>query len=325
MNFSLLILLLSCPLIGVSQYAPFDSIDVVSGGYSLLVLTSESDRSTLRDSLGEFFVSDIEVLKELKKHWHFTEKAPLYACGYHYTIRLCKDGKEVDGFSVNLNCHTLCRNRDCYQFDNNLLRLLIGKTQKLHAEFRSLPLKDARDYLQSIRNDSLLIYAPDPLWMKYEGSFEFTYQYPEGTQAYFPSLEDEIDENLLQYTSDSILEKLEQELVGAYPNEPFELQEYGGSLNSITVKVYSNKSLEERFDLHPREAYQDWEFLDTRFGTYWKSPPMQVSEEVIDQTLEEKAESPKEIDTEKEPRRGWLLIAIISVLAILVVVAKRYV
>lgn len=263
------ILLFLLPLSIFSQYAPLENLDLETGEYYILAMFSESDPNSLRDSLGEFYIKDIQVLKELKELWKFDQEAPLYACGYHYKILICRNGKSIDNFYINLNCNTLCNNGNCYNFDNNKLRMLFGKTKTFFTEHKSCSIKEGREYLKYIQGDSNLIYAPNPLWMKYEGYFEFTYTYPNGTEAYYPEYEEKIDLSLLKYTKDTVFATLSKQIMETYPNENFELKDYGGSITEIIMRVTSNKSLERKFNLYERVRYNKWEYFKPSFITYW--------------------------------------------------------
>jgi hypothetical protein len=258
----------------LGQFRPLDSLDLESGEYYVLAKFSESDPNSLRDSLGEFYINDIEILKEIRDVWNFTQESPFYACGYHYSFLICKNGESINGFSVNLNCNTLSSNNGSYNFESEQLRFLKDKIQHFYKETKNLDIEDSRNYLNSIRDDSNLIYAPNPIWMEYEGDFKFTYNYPEGTQWYWPESEDKVNPDLLKYTTDSILVKLRRLIKNKYPNEAFELNDAGGSLKTVIVEVTSNKSLEEKFDLYERTDSQKWDDFNTRFTTYWTEKPI---------------------------------------------------
>jgi len=253
------------------QYQPLKELNLETGEYTVLAIFSESDESTLRDSLGEWYIDDVQLLRELETVWTFKKEAPFYACGYHYSIRICKNGREVDVFWVNLNCGTLVHDNKSYKFDNNKLRYLLDKKkERFIRRSHLLGIKEARAYVDSIQGNEALIYAPTPDWMKYEGTFEFTYNYPKGKEVYFPEFEKRIDKKKLQYSTDSVLTRIEEEIRKAYPGEAFFLEDVGGSLTEIFVKVTSNKSLEEKFNLYTRTEYDAWEHFKPRFEVYWK-------------------------------------------------------
>lgn len=301
MKLSCTLLLLLIASIGFGQYQPLDSLDLESGDYCVLAIFSESDPSALRDSLGEFYINDIDVLKEINNIWKFEQKAPFYACGYHYDVLICKNGEAIDDFSINLNCNTLCAEGGCYDFDNDKLRFLLGKTQTFHKESKRTTIEKGRNYLNSIRNDSNLIFAPHPIWMEYEGDFEFTYHYPEGVEKYYPDFEEEIDSALLKFSEDSILSGLKKQIQDKYPQEVFDLRDVGGSSSYMSVRVTSNKSLEEKFDLFERTKYQEWEYFKPRFRTYWTKKVAQ-----------------KAMDSNKAKNKNYLWIAVTVILALII-------
>jgi len=306
-TFHTLILLLIA-LICFGQYQPLDSFDLESGDYYVLAIFSESDPSSLRDSLGEFYVHDVNILKELNDLWKFQQEAPFYACGYHYDILICKNGEAIDGFSINLNCNTLCADGGCYDFDNDKLRFLLGKTQTFYKESKRTTIEKGRNYLNSIRNDSNLIFAPHPIWMGYEGEFNFIYDYPEGVEKYYPDFEEEIDSSLLKFSEDSILLRLKKQIQNKYPQETFELHDVGGSSTYMFVEVTSNKSLEEKFDLFRRTKHQKWKYFKPRFRTYWTK---KVAKKVI------------ESDKPKSKNYLWIGVTVILALIIGLIIRKQ--
>jgi hypothetical protein len=253
------------------QYQPLKELNLETGEYTVLATFLESDKSSLRDSLREWYMDDIQLLKDLQSVWTFDEEAPHYACGYHYSIRICKNGREVDEFRVNLNCGTVVHDDKSYKFDSNKLRYLLDKKKGRFIRRRHLMgIEEARRYVDSIQGNKALIYAPMPDWIKYEGTFEFTYHYPKGKEAYFPELEDRIDTEKLQYSEDSVLVRIETEMKKAYPEETFIIESFGGSLTEIFIRITCNKSLEEKFNLYPRTEYDTWEHFKPRFEVYWK-------------------------------------------------------
>ena len=65
-NFTTLFLLISAfGMIG--QTAVFKDYNFDDGGYSILGIYSESDRSSLQDSMREFYTDDITILKQFQK------------------------------------------------------------------------------------------------------------------------------------------------------------------------------------------------------------------------------------------------------------------
>jgi len=104
--------------------------DFDKGGYYLLGTFSESDHNGLRDTLGEFYTDDISVLNQFKQEWIFDKPSPFYACGYHYTVYICKNGLEVESFAINLNCNMISTDKGFFYFDTQKLRMFIGKLKK---------------------------------------------------------------------------------------------------------------------------------------------------------------------------------------------------
>jgi len=153
----------------------FQEYDFSQGGYALVGTITESDRSGLRDSLGEFFTDDPALLEEFKSTWVFTKESPRYACGYHYKIKLVRGGEELAGFRINLNCNEIVTdNYEAYFFDAQLLRCFLGRLKRRPVECAAvfLSLEAGRAGVDSIcRNDSALLYMPQPKWLKTDGLF----------------------------------------------------------------------------------------------------------------------------------------------------------
>ncbi len=249
-----------CPTVKV-----FDKYDFSKGGYYILgIKYMEGDRSRLADSIGEFYTNDIAILNEFKQTWVFRQPSPKYACGYHFKVRLCRNGKTLEDFNININCNEIVHNNSSgsgyYYFDNNKLRRFKGRMKQPSGVSKKFSTaQEARAYYKSIINDSLLILAPEEDWMTSEGMFAFDYKFKEGCKdCYLKDAE--------------YLRLFKQKIQQAYPGEPFTLAEYGGSMEEVTVQVVCNKSLYDKFTLYPIGFYK-WRAWDLGYYTYWKKKP----------------------------------------------------
>ena len=254
------LLLLSSAVFGQTQL--LGKYDFEKGGYCLLGLRSSSDRNGLADSIGEFYTDDIKVLNAIKKEWTFKKPSPKYACGYHYTVIICKKGQEIESFSINLNCNEIATNRGYFYFDASKLRMFKSNFKK---PFRKVEmpttLTEARNYRTQILSKPTLIYTPDPIWIKYEGTFKFTFVCAKGSG-------DCLD------NEKKILAELTSEIAKKYPGEKFEIEGRGGSSEDLIVEVKCNRSLADKFKLYKRDLeYDKWESFSINFSTYWTIKP----------------------------------------------------
>jgi hypothetical protein len=243
-----------------AQVQLFKDFDFNSGEYSILGIFSESDRNTLRDSLGEFYTDDTAILNQFKNTWIFDQPGKRYACGYHYSLFVCKNGVKVQGFSINLNCEEIIGDEALFHFDANLLRQFYGKLKKPHKrKTQFTAIQTAKDEFHRIIKDTSLILSFQPDWLRFEGSFRFTYHCQSGTQ------------NCL--SSDSIMtEFVRQQITAKYPTEAFELYSIGGSLNTIEFGIKCNESLSKQFDLFERNFnyFGKWSPFSLKLESYWK-------------------------------------------------------
>ena len=153
---NIILLLLTVATYGQKQI--FKKYDFNKEGYYLLGAFSASDESTLQDSIGEFYTDDISILNKFKKDWIFKEPGKRYACGYHYDIFICKQGKILESFSINLNCNEIVTDKGYFYFDPDLLRQFYGKLKKPY--FKKLSFNtiiEARAYRTEILKDTTLI------------------------------------------------------------------------------------------------------------------------------------------------------------------------
>ncbi|WP_041251999.1 hypothetical protein [Flavobacterium indicum] len=232
--------------------------DFDKGGYYLIGVRSESDRNGLADSLGEFYTDDIRILNAIKKEWTFKKPSPKYACGYHYEVVICKNGLELESFSINLNCNEIVSDNGYFYFETRQLRMFKDSFKKpFRKQEKFTSLTDARNYRKNILNDTTLILTPTPTWTKYEGTFEFTYVCPKGSK-------DCLD------NEEKLLKKLTEEIKLKYPGEEFELEGRGGSSSDLFVEVKCNKTLADKFCLYKRDLeFDKWEPYNLWFYTFW--------------------------------------------------------
>ena len=234
--------------------------DFNKGGYYILGTFSESDRNGLQDSLGEFYTNDISVLNQLKKEWTFKKPSPQYACGYHYIVYICRNGKEIESFGINLNCNEIATSKGFFFFDTKKLRMFYDKLKKPFRESSNFTsVTDARNYRTKILSDSSLIMTFTPDWTKYEGTFDFKYKCKTGTKACIEK-------------KDSLINMMKKEIMKQYPDENFELSVRGESMNEIEQTVSCNKTLSDRFNLYVRDTssyFGKWEPYELTLTTYW--------------------------------------------------------
>ncbi len=253
-----IIVLIFTTSISFGQKQLLKKYDFDKGGYYLLGIHSASDRNGLADSLGEFYTDDPKILSAIKEEWIFKKPGMNYACGYHYIILICKDGLELERFSINLNCHEIVSDMGSFYFDPQKLRMFKDDFKWVLTQRKTFTLvSDARNYRDSVLRDTNLIMTPTPTWTKFEGSFYFTYDILKRNYDF----EDE---------DDKLLAKLTEEIKLKYPEEQFELENAGGSSSELTVLVNCNKSLSDKFSLYRRIIYDKWKPFDLYFCTYWK-------------------------------------------------------
>lgn len=258
------LLVFSCAVFLWSNASAEDAVQLLKnydfgeGGYSILgTVEAESDYNGLADSLGSFYTDSIPVLNQFKSEWIFDKPGGHYACGYHYEVYICKNGVALENFSINLNCNEIVSKKGFFYFDPQKLRVFMGKVKMPFAkyyEFQSLP--EARKSREKILEDSSLIMISTPVWVYFEGYFQFTYACKAKKNCSFENQKKEI----------------ETQIKKAYPDEPFELEDAGGSSEMIIVEIKCNKSLSDKFSLFEREYEYSgaWHPYSLTLEAYWR-------------------------------------------------------
>lgn len=241
----------------IGQVEPLKKFDFSTGDYYLLGFSwGGSDENDLAKELGEWYTDDINVLEEFKTKWTFVELGKKYACGYHYEVHLCIDGKSVKEFLINLNCNEIVTDEGYFYFETDKLASLKDKLKKPTRKFQSFDsIDDARNYHQEILKNDSLIWTPNPEWLIFEGSFSFSYE-----------CEDKAIDCL--DNEKKILQDLYREINVKYPNEKFELGGGGGSNTDLFVDVKCNKSLAGKFDLYAK-GWNKWKANRLELRSYW--------------------------------------------------------
>lgn len=239
-----------------SAVAPLSEFNFEQGGYSIIGIRSESDQSSLFDSLGEFITQDISILNEFKNTWKFDVLGHKYACGYHYQVSVCKSGKALKSFWINLNCNEIVWEGNYYYFDNQKLRQFIGR-MKRPRELNANPsaLREAREEVNKLLKDSNLIFIRTDEWMNYEGQFEFIYEYKNEKES-----NKDFNEWVLYF---------ERQIKSKYPNDEFVITWRGLSKERMELLVTCNKSLYDKFTLYPVSDNHKWEYFNRFYFTYW--------------------------------------------------------
>jgi len=192
------------------QVRVFDNYNFDTEEYTLIGTWAHSDKSGLQDTLKEFYTTDRNILNEFKKEWIFNDSSPFYACGYHYFVHICKNGKSIEDFAINLNCNMISTPNGYFYFDSEKLRRFIGrlnKPKRSRKEFETI--EKGRVFIDSILSNSKLLLTPIPDWTNYEGEFEFIY----------PCTDLKKKESCFD-KKDEIILKLTKEIKEKYPGEP---------------------------------------------------------------------------------------------------------
>lgn len=232
------------------------------GGYYMLGVFSTGERNVLRDSLGEFYTDEVEILNQFKKEWIFTEPGKKYTCGYHYKIYICKEGLILEEFVVNLNCNEIVSNQGSFYFETNKLKMFYEKLKMpVKKQKNFLTISEARRYRNEILKNKRLIMTPTPMWTKYEGTIQFKYECPNTSK-------DCTNENNIEST----LTQLRVDIKELHSDEQFELINKGNSLTSIFIEIRCNNSLLEKFKLYKRdtdEYFGKFHRYHLSLTTYW--------------------------------------------------------
>lgn len=237
----------------------FAAHDFAAGRYSLVGLLDSRPRHPIQKQLGNFYVDDPALLATMRSEWRAGAEAPFYACGYHYTILLTRDGEVVESLAINLEteCGTVVGNSGSHRFDTALLTRHAARYREPVIEQRDFAsLAEARTYLAKAETDPRLLLAPHPVWRDYDGYFRFMMPCP--GHGF-----DDVKVAACIAAARSAIE-------AKYPGEKFELDESGSQGDDIMVEMKSRKPLHDRFDLY--EDYWEWRNYDPVLVLYRKQP-----------------------------------------------------
>lgn len=248
-----------------AQYRPFEKYNFDEGDYTLIGVFVHHKDHAVQKKVGEFYTSDIEVLKAIQKTWNFPRKQAMHACGYHYNILLLNNGEKVESLSINLECNEIITEKGSRYFDPSVMTNISNRVNKLITqsdEFASI--QEAREYWQRIKQDENFVYALRPEWLDFEGRFRFRVQCPEGITDCYMSGRDE-----------AVLESVRKKISTTYPSEKFEIRTSGGTSDGEAfIEIKCDKSLESKFDVYDRwnkDAFGRWAPFHLALRSYWKN------------------------------------------------------
>lgn len=247
-----------------AQYRPFDKYDFDEGGYALIGVFENYSDHPVQKSVGEFYTDDVALLNEIKRVWSFPREQVMHACGYHYHVMLIRHGTKVNELSINLECNEVVTALGSRVFDSSLLTKFSSRLQKLVSRSEEFPsIEKAREYWTRIKQDQNFVYAYEPQWLEYEGSFQFQVQCPAEDPNCYMSGRDE-----------SLLAEVRKKITVAFPEEKFEIRSTGGTSDGEAfVEIKCNKSLEAKFDIYDRwngEGFGRWKPFHLELRSYWK-------------------------------------------------------
>ena len=232
--------------------------DFEKGGFSIVGTIWHGQRHELQKALGDFYVDDVQVLKELQKKWVTEKRSPFYKCGYHYRVFIIEDRKERESFLINVEkgCNTVVTDYGSFYFDpfkissfKEKLRNPIIKQE--HFEF----YQEGRDYLQSLsENENFLLYLK-PDWIDHDGEFYFV---AECQEIGFRS-------SVVQECLSNIKERISSK----YPGLNYNLKHTGAVFGKLLIKMECNEEFYNRFSLY--EIYTEYKPYPLELTVYFKS------------------------------------------------------
>jgi hypothetical protein len=228
----------------------FEKYNFTSGQYAVIGITWGEQRHKIQNELGNFYTDDIAILEGLKQQWITDDPSPIFACGYHYTIYLLKDGKQVESFSLNLEegCNTIATEHGHYFFDPNKLAAFIDKFKKPRVERKLFETPaEGRTYIKSLSGRADVLMAITPDWAEYDGEFRFY------TACNFGNY----DSTLMR----QCLNQVENQISKKYLGEKFALDEAGSMSgkgeSKLMIEMKCSKGLYDKFDVYKKE----WEWI----------------------------------------------------------------
>ncbi len=233
--------------------------DFQKGHYYLLGLAARQDpdlKGTAADTLFNFYSDDKALLNEIRKEWIFKERNNLLGCGFTYSVLLCRDGKRVSQFDINLECDEIQMDeRSVYYFKQEKLTRYLKRFRKEPGMNRKVftELSAGRKYLDSMRKAKETIYASGGEWERFEGSFDFSYDFINDSE---------------REEHESVVAAIEQKIKRTYPGEPFTIFAYGLGPEDMDLRVTCNESLFQKFNLYQRKW--KWEPFKVAVSAFWQ-------------------------------------------------------
>ncbi len=241
--------LLLLPVSIIAQNSILENFPFAEGGYTMLgKATTVPTSMEWKDSMEYWYVEDIKLLQQFKKELIFPSRMVEVTDSSRCHISICKAGKSLAYFNMKIDLDQL----NTKQYLNpNKFKPAVFKTVSFDT------LSAARTYLNTIFADQNLLCVDNPDLLQFEGSFIFEYNCLDEFGGCFGQQE-------------KIIAFLTEKINRAYPNEPFELAESGGTKVELFVQVKCNYSLSEKFDLYYRVNDISWTPYSLRLNSFWK-------------------------------------------------------
>jgi hypothetical protein len=239
----------------------FKEYNFSEDGFTLLFVQNQPylvDQNNNSSDLINYYTDDISILNNIKNNWIFSKSEVMYACGYSFTIYLCKNKKIIDTFYINLDCEQICTKLGCYSFNKNyFFKIQNSLTKAITKSDKFSTLEKGRKIQADYIKLNNLITTDLPDWLKYEGEFDFQYL----------CLKD--DGNCF-INNHKILNKLQDQIKSNYPDQSCFLEIVGyNSPNELECRVKCNLQLAKQFNIYKIinsfQAYNDFVLI-----SYWK-------------------------------------------------------
>lgn len=218
-----------------TSFEPFKSIDFNEGGYRLVGKFTTLRNEPFSSEVGSFYIDDISTLEKIQKNWIFQKPGNYFACGYHYNLVLTKNGKTIQTFSINLECHEIAFGPAFY-FKPILLTDLKDKMNYLAIqEIEITNRQEMKKACDNLVDSGKLIFIELPDWYLYEGTFQY--------QIEEKLAEDFQEQFLIEYNLEiAIKEKINK----LYPVEPISVSVYDDGEKTF-VEIKSNRLVYDYF------------------------------------------------------------------------------
>ena len=147
-----------------------------NGSWKIFGIANSNSKNTLQDSLGDFFVKNIDVLKQIQKTW-MLKKDSTRMHNFQYELRFVQNDTNVYSVQISLDEKKFTGREGCYVFPDNMLRQFSSKLKHItKTEYKVNGLENVRKLCKQLKQIDTVYFSSygSEFYLNFDGEMKIS-------------------------------------------------------------------------------------------------------------------------------------------------------